>query len=59
MRLVATIDQRAVIDRILRHLGLATELPIPRPARVPPLGDVVRGDRFDGGTELSAFETRA
>jgi hypothetical protein len=26
-----------VIDRILRHLGLPTETPAPRPARAPPL----------------------
>jgi hypothetical protein len=55
MRLVATIDQRAVIDRILRHLGLPTDLPVPRPARAPPLG-AVRGAPFDGGTDLAAFE---
>jgi hypothetical protein len=29
MRLVATIAQRAVVDRILRHLGLPTNLPVP------------------------------
>ena len=32
MRLVAAIDQRAVVDRILRHLGLPTDLPIPASA---------------------------
>ena len=26
----------AVIDRILRHLGVPTEMPAPRPARAPP-----------------------
>ena len=59
MRLVATIDQRAVIDRILRHLGLPTDLPVPRPARAPPLGDAVRGDPSDSGPELAAFKTCA
>jgi uncharacterized protein YbaR (Trm112 family) len=55
MRLVATIDHRAVIDRILRHLGLPTDLPVPRPARASPLG-AVRSAPFDGGTDLAAFE---
>jgi len=32
MRLVATIAQRAVVDRILRHLGLPTEMPVPASA---------------------------
>jgi hypothetical protein len=37
LRLVALIDQAAVIGRILRHLGLPVEVPSPRPARAPPL----------------------
>jgi hypothetical protein len=36
LRLVALIEQRAVVTRILAHLGLPTELPVPRPARPPP-----------------------
>ena len=56
MRLVATIDQRAVIDRILRHLGLPTDLPVPRPARAPPLDEAARGAASDGSTE-PVFET--
>jgi hypothetical protein len=36
LRLIALIEQAAVIDRILRHLGLPTETPAPRPARAPP-----------------------
>ena len=32
MWLVATIDQRAIVDRILRHLGLPTEIPVPASA---------------------------
>jgi hypothetical protein len=35
--LIALIEEAAVIDRILRHLGLPTETPTPRPARAPPL----------------------
>ena len=37
MRLIALINEAAVIERILRHLGLPTETPAPRPARGPPL----------------------
>ena len=36
LRLIALIEQRAVIGRVLGHLGLPTELPVPRPARPPP-----------------------
>ena len=36
LRLIALIEQVAVIQRILRHLGLSTEVPVPRPARAPP-----------------------
>ena len=43
LRLIALIEEAAVIDRILRHLGLPTELPVPRPARAPPLGDGLPG----------------
>ena len=34
--MIALIEEAAVIDRILRHLGLPTETPAPRPARAPP-----------------------
>jgi hypothetical protein len=34
--LVALIDQAPVIQRILRHLGLPTDVPEPCPARPPP-----------------------
>ena len=37
MRLVALIDQPPVIQHILRHLGLPTEIHEPRPTRAPPL----------------------
>jgi hypothetical protein len=36
LRLIALIEEAAVIERILRHLGLPTETPAPRPARAPP-----------------------
>ncbi len=35
-RLVALIEQASVVQRILRHIGLSTEVPEPRPARAPP-----------------------
>jgi hypothetical protein len=37
LRLIALIEEAAVIGRILRHLGVPTEIPAPRPARAPPL----------------------
>jgi hypothetical protein len=37
LRLIALVEDAAVIDRILRHLGLPTAVPTPRPARAPPL----------------------
>jgi hypothetical protein len=33
----ALIAEAAVIERILRHLGVPTEVPALRPARAPPL----------------------
>jgi hypothetical protein len=35
--LIALIDEASVIERILRHLRLPTEVPTPRPGRAPPL----------------------
>ena len=39
MRVIAVIDQRAVIERILRHLGLWSGTPLLAPARGPPDAD--------------------
>jgi len=36
MALIATIEDPAVVRRILTHLGLPTEIPAARPARPPP-----------------------
>ena len=36
VRLLATIDDPAVIAKILRHLGLPVDPPVPTPARDPP-----------------------
>jgi hypothetical protein len=37
LRLIALIEEAAVIGRILSHLGLPTDLPVACPARAPPL----------------------
>ena len=36
LRLIALIEEAAVIRRILGHLGLPDEIPPARPARAPP-----------------------
>jgi hypothetical protein len=36
LKVIALIDQPAVIKRILSHLGLPAEVPKPKPARPPP-----------------------
>jgi hypothetical protein len=53
LRLVALIEEAAVIERILRHLGVPTEVPAPRPARPPPMwAEAVAG--FGEATSLPA-----
>lgn len=37
LRLLALLEAGTVTTRILRHLGLPTEIPAARPARAPPL----------------------
>jgi Putative transposase len=37
MRLIATIEDPAVVKKILNHLGLGTEVPESQPARPPPV----------------------
>jgi hypothetical protein len=54
LRLVALIDQASVVQRILRHLGLPTELPEPRPARAPPWPLDVTDDQFQDVPEFDA-----
>jgi hypothetical protein len=36
LRLLALIEHARMVERILRHLGLPTDRPEPRPARAPP-----------------------
>jgi hypothetical protein len=37
LRLLAFIEHAKTVERILRHLGLPTHRPEPRPPRAPPL----------------------
>jgi hypothetical protein len=53
LRLIALIDEAAVIGRILRHLGLPAQIPSPRPARAPPVSRPV-ADAQDRG-DLTVF----
>jgi len=48
LRLIALIDEAAVIERILRHLDLPTEIPASHPARAPPLPFEVGSRRHSG-----------
>jgi hypothetical protein len=59
LRLIALIEEASVIERILRHLRLPTDVPTPRPGRAPPL-DVawgalsrVEGRRFSRPASLT------
>jgi hypothetical protein len=53
LRLIALIDEASVIERILRHLRLPSEVPTPRPGRAPPL---FAARSFDEDTGVSAFD---
>jgi hypothetical protein len=49
---VATIENRAVIERILAHLGLPIDMPTPAPARSTEwLPGVLSGPEADAGSE--------
>ena len=49
LRLIALIDEAAVIERILRHLHLPTEIPASLPARAPSLSFERRTPRHSRG----------
>jgi hypothetical protein len=52
LRLIALIEQATAIGRILRHLGLSTDLPVARPARAPPLlvaAGEAQADQYESG----------
>jgi hypothetical protein len=55
-RLIALIEEASVIERILRHLHLPTEVPAPRPGRAPPSLDA---DSFNQDTDVAGFNSRA
>ncbi len=55
LRLIALIEEASVIQRILRHLGLPTEIAAPRPARAPPLPLDVRARHVSD--DRTAFES--
>jgi uncharacterized protein YbaR (Trm112 family) len=48
LKLVALIQDGAVIQRILRHLGLPDVVPEMRPSRAPPLAFDSYDDRVSG-----------
>ena len=52
--MIALIEEASVIQRLLRHLGLPTEIPEPRPARAPPLPPDARALFLDD--DAAAFE---
>ena len=54
LRLIALIEHASVIQRMLQHLGLPTEIPEPRPARAPPLPLAGRARHVDD--DAPAFE---
>ncbi len=60
MKIVALIDQPPVIEKILKHLGLPTEIPQARPARAPPheheFDDLDDADAVQLDLELDAFD---
>lgn len=58
LRLIALIDAAAVIERTLRHLGVPTKIPAPRPARAPPLHAGVP-DQAGWDDDTSVFTPRS
>jgi hypothetical protein len=55
-RLIALIEEASVIERILRHLHLPTEVPTPRPGRAPP---PLETGLFNQGTDTAVFDASA
>ena len=55
-RLIALIEEASVIERILRHLHLPTEVPTPRPGRAPPPLDA---GLFNQDTDIAVFDSYA
>ena len=55
-RLIALIEAASVVERILRHLHLSTELPSPRPGRAPSLPGACS---FGQNPDVAAFNAYA
>jgi hypothetical protein len=55
-RLIALIEEASVIERILRHLHLPTEVPTPRPGRPPP---PLETGLFNQDTDIAVFDSYA
>ena len=53
------IEDPAVIERILRHLGLPTDIPEARPARPPPMPFLLDGLATAGGDDQILVDTRS
>jgi hypothetical protein len=53
LRLIAVIEQPSVVRRILGHLGLPTDIPVPRPSRAPPLDGLALGDDAGSGDDAA------
>ncbi len=56
LRLIALIEEAAVIGRILRHLGVPTQVPAPRLARAP-LFPAGTPDRTGWDDDTSVFNS--
>lgn len=54
LRLVALLEHASVVQRILRHLRLPTEVPEPRPARAPPRRLDATANQFEDAPEFDA-----
>ena len=53
LRLIALIDEAAVIERLLGHLGVPTTILTPRPARAPPVSaDILDATGEDDGAAV-------
>ena len=51
MRAIASINDDAELERLLRHVGIEADLPRTRPARAPPAALGVEGSQVDPGTD--------
>ena len=59
LQLIAVIEDPAVIERILRHLGLPTDIPEARSARPPPMPFLLDSLATAGGEDQILVDTRS